>query len=231
MSAYLDALVRDVRGEFLVAARARFIQHDESDAAFLEKHLDAVVGVPDLQVASLCFATLRRGTLLVVDPRFSRRPRDHLVETCWWPRANDENARVIAAASWLHASPQHRAVVVSHGPSCMDAVAVMVCIRLDICACRDTPPSSSSPTPLPADLLHAVLSALHGTDRRLAGHVCRAWRRAACDPLMPTTTADVAAWVGPCIVEMRQACWSFATTRCVVEVMWALTRHWLGGGM
>jgi hypothetical protein len=105
---------------------------------------------------------------------------------------------------------------------------VLVAIRLDILGRRDTPTLSPAPT-MPSAVLHDVASALHGRDRRTAEFVCKAWRRAACDPMLPVTTADIQAWVVPAVTEMARAYPDFVVKPSAVEVVWALTGCWLQG--
>jgi hypothetical protein len=70
------------------------------------------------------------------------------------------------------------------------------------------------------------MSTLQGYDRRRAAAVCKQWRRAACDPLLPVSSACVTAWFRPRLAEMKRVS-AFKADTFATMVAWAVTRHWL----
>jgi hypothetical protein len=137
---------------------------------------------------------------------------------------------VVTASAWLRASPHHRVVLVrDYGVAVGAPLLAMAAIRCDVEACRATRAPATHHDPVGAQLLHDVLSTLHGRDRRLAGHVCMTWRRAACDPLLPVADDDVRAWTAPCLAEMKRWIPYFTPMAVEVKAIWIFTKRWLQG--
>jgi hypothetical protein len=231
--AHADDLARAfhrVQQGFLAAAAARFPRIPNlSDSGFVEVHLRELTGIVELP--SLVVASLRGGQLVLVSQFFSQLPsdrlllpnaimseplhvlRDDVVGAADWVRARSPGVRRVAQYEWRD-RPQNAMTL------------VLVGIRLGILEQqRDVQATSFAWAPL----LHDVMSTLHGRDRRLAGHACRAWRRVACDAMLPVTDADVQAWVAPAITEMKHAYPKFLVNKHSVEVAWTLTSLWLQG--
>jgi hypothetical protein len=232
-----DAVVK-VRHDFLTVANARFHRGpSETDHEFVERHLSHVTGIPNVRASSGRYAAFRNGTVLIIRHGFPlENDTDLRVE--WvvpWniesevarSRVDNLHDQVVRAAAWLRASPRNRVIQFMH---CNEAIVVtLLLIYLDILDHREAPAATSVVVSPP--LLDAVLSTLHGRDRRTAAQVCRQWRRAACDAMLPLTNDDVRAWVAPRLTEVKEASSVVIFSKEGVEVIWGLTRHWLGGGV
>jgi hypothetical protein len=240
--ALLDGL-RRVEDDLLSQATRQFPRPDGiADAAFVERHLADLMGLPNLWATSWTLTTARGETFVIVDslaPPQQRQllPTDRGLDFTFSDRfglrkGNMEHLRheLKEATDWFHASPSNRVVTdtIFHN----EMAILMAWVRLDITVERsaDQAVVVSAVGSLPANLLHDVVSVLHGRDRRITRDVCRSWRRAASDSLLPVDDADVRAWVVPRFVVMTRAYPKFAPTKLSVEMLWALTRYWLEGG-
>jgi hypothetical protein len=118
-----------------------------------------------------------------------------------------------------------------HNQSRSEVLILVLWIFLDMADRRTVRAQLPSVPPhVPSHVLHDVMSTLHGYDRHSAGHVCTAWQRATLDPLLPISTTDVASWIRPRADGLKALRVSLATTRTVVNAVWALIRYWLEGG-
>jgi hypothetical protein len=219
------AAYQTVYREFVADLRDRFPRDTRGEYA-LPDRLAELTGISCLNEALLPLAVLRGGRILVVKPGFPLQSRDGLL---FKNSAVDTICRdAVSAAAWLRESPERR-VIVQEGPWCLTyvvALGVLLDVRME--RASRLPPSAHQqvgPT-----LLHDVMSALHGYDRRIAGLVCTTWRVAACDVMLPVEKADVTAWLEPRIAELKRMLPEVALPTDGVLVAWTLTRHWLGGG-
>jgi hypothetical protein len=189
------------------------------------RDLPELTGVPDIcSPPSHLVAAWRNGTLAAMRSGYTLLPTDHRI----LPSASlDETCRrVVRAATWLGQSPHHRVIAIQEdlaGTSIL-ALLVSVAISCNVAACKSARLSDVQ-APIPAPLLHDVLSALHGRHRRTAGHTCTAWRRAACDFQLPLTVDDLRAWSAPHLAELKRAVPLYMPTATDVALVWMVTKR------
>jgi hypothetical protein len=189
-----------------------------------------LTGLPDFDVARVPLASWWNSRLVISHRNYVALATDYVLHS--YGRQKDLfqqlHQEILEAAAWLQTSPQHRVVDRGDKGDIGAVELVMVAVYCNICEHRATP-ARGTQGPVPAPVLHDVLSALGGRDRRAAGFVCAAWRRAACDALLPIGEDDVRAWIGPCLREMRQAASLVYLRVGPVRMLWMFTRRWLRG--
>jgi hypothetical protein len=226
--------VCEVRRDFLAQAVTRFNRSSDFDVNVAE-----VTGIPELAPRGTAVA-LRSGTLLVTYSGWVWQLTDRLIGggacemtvTEWWgdptrQLLDDLRSVIVANAAWLRELPQRRRIYVN-AQRRSEILLVMLWLFLDIGDVRGA--RVGQPSSVPPHVLHDVMSALHGYDRRGAGQVCTAWRRAAIDPLLPVVDADLVSWIRPRVAELKRVHSLFGPTKTAVQILWGLTRYWLAGG-
>jgi hypothetical protein len=237
MAELCDA-VASVHAHFRAAVAERHVNtRGWSAELFTRQHLAEVTGIPELRVEPYRDAVgLRGDTLLVVSPSWISQGTDFFVSGCDIPLSFNQvtadmtvalRTKIRNAARWLQASPHRRVFFRTYQGRNHSLVVVLVWIYVDMREPQRRTTASTSPPP---QLLHDVMSTLHGWDRRRAAAVCVAWRTAASDVLLPVAEDDIRIWLAPRIAELHRCCPSVEYTEIDVALLWALTRYWLAGG-
>jgi hypothetical protein len=220
MESDLTAALSAAHAEMMAEMTAKHPDH----RYITTRNLGELTGVPD--ICDEPPTTWRNGTLALV--RFGHQhhlEREHRIDL--YGGLDSQYESIVKAASWLQESSQRRVItdkISGETFAAMTLVTVATCCDIRAWQTSAVPDCLG---PLPDQVLHDVLSSLHGRDRRVAGLACRAWRRAACDFQLPVTADDVRAWFAPNLVEMKRAVPHSSPTVMDVQKLWMMTKRWL----
>jgi hypothetical protein len=191
------------------------------------------MGMPELDVPPYRPLTeLRGGTLLIVNYKWRGLQTDlpcraqSMLEIPTALGMREVLEAISEAVAWLQASPQHRVFFRDYHHLIF---VLLVWVRADMHSPRRV--GERHGAALPAQLVHDVMTTLHGRDRRTAAAVCSDWSAAANDAMLHVTDDDVRVWVAPRIAAMKHAYPISSFNELHVEALWALTRYWLEGGV
>lgn len=223
MTFVLDAAVKVVRDDFVRTIKTK--PHGSDTDLLLIVSLPILTGIPHLFRPSKHLGAIRNGTLRIGSPSYTNTVASD--EVVFHPNSfnlEDDLVRIARVASCSGRPVTFVRDFQNSGVAELNACLVDVHISLQM----ERQPSPTN-IPVSSALVHDVMSALHGYDRRAAGFVCKAWRLQACDMMLPVTNDDATAWLASRITEVKRAIPDFHPTIRAVVKAWALARHWLGG--